>query len=451
MWSNWRKGLSCVIGCCLSFGLLAQIQNSNIQPKQNSPLSRFGLGDPVDQYLISASAMGGLGASWQNPYHLNMLNPASLASLQATAFEGGIYARNSKLQTNEASTTTWGGNLQYLALGFPLRNPINRTLDRQSNTWNAGMVIALQPMTQVGYDIQLVNTSDPELEVTTNSLKGTGGLYRLRWGTGWRYKGLSVGVNAGFLFGKLINSRLVTFDSLSSSLNTEFQDDVSVRGVTWDLGAQYAFEFTELNDKGEKEPTGRRLVLGLYGAPATGFRTETTGLTRRYFGTLLSDTLVNNTLQRGEGRFPLDWTAGLTYQNVNRFLVGVEAGMARWSNYQNDAKPEKLADTWTLKAGLEWVPQYNSYNNYLERVRYRLGGRIGADPRTLDGEQVDYWALTLGVGLPIILPRQQVSFLNIALEGGRLGVPDVYQETYFKISFGFTLNDNSWFFKRKFN
>jgi hypothetical protein len=76
---------------------------------------------------------------------------------------------------------------------------------------------------------------------------------------------------------------------------------------------------------------------------------------------------------------------------------------------------------------------------------------MGTDPRTLDGAQSQFWGVTLGAGFPIILPRQQISFLNIAFEGGRLGVANVLEETYFKISFGFTLNDNSWFFKRKFN
>ena len=41
--------------------------------------------------------------------------------------------------------------------------------------------------------------------------------------------------------------------------------------------------------------------------------------------------------------------------------------------------------------------------------------------------------------------------MNLSFELGQMGVADVLQERYVKLTVGFTLNDNSWFFKRKFN
>jgi hypothetical protein len=52
--------------------------------------------------------------------------------------------------------------------------------------------------------------------------------------------------------------------------------------------------------------------------------------------------------------------------------------------------------------------------------------------------------------LPVILPRQQTSFVNLALEIGRIGADSPIEETYFRLSAGFTLNDNTWFYKRRF-
>ena len=37
-----------------------------------------------------------------------------------------------------------------------------------------------------------------------------------------------------------------------------------------------------------------------------------------------------------------------------------------------------------------------------------------------------------------------------AFEFGRLDTPDAIKENFVKMSLGFTLNDSSWFFKRKF-
>ncbi len=447
-----HRFIGVLTACCLVLTLAGQVQNSNIQPKLNSPLSRFGLGDPVEQYFAAQAALGGMGTAWQDPFHINMLNPASLASLEATAFEGGFTIKRSWLEgANGDTDAIWGGNLQYLALAFPLRNSINTALDRQSNEWNGGMGIVLAPYTQVGYDIQLIDTLTNGVERSTNTLKGTGGTYRLQWGTGFRYKGLSVGANVGFLFGKITNSRLVEFDSLVNSLDTEFQDDLSVRGTTWNFGAQYAIEFNELNEDGDLEASGRRIILGASVGTATNVNTETQQFARRYFGGVISDTLFRETEVLGEGKLPGEFSFGVTYQDRNKFTAGAEFTSSPWSNYENSSKPETFSDTWRVALGAEWIPNASSYNNYWEKVRYRVGFRYGSDPRSLNGEQVDYLALTFGTGLPVILPRQQVSFMNLSFEVGQMGVSDVLQERYVKLTVGFTLNDNSWFFKRKFN
>ena len=451
MSKSWHKIIVVLVLALSSVSAWALIQNSNISPKLNSPLSRFGLGDFIPQYFAATGAMGGLGTALQDPYQINVINPASLASLQATAFAGGLYARNSTYTTPSGEDQAWSGNLQYLALAFPLRNPINRALDRQSDSWNAGMSIALVPQTQVGYNISLVDTESPGIEVSTNTLKGSGGTSKLKWGTGFRYRQLSVGADVGFLFGNLINSRLVDFDSLNGSLNTEFQDEISVRGTTWNFGVQYAFEFKELNREGEMVPNGKKIMVGATFGNEANFNLEGTQFTRRFLSTVVSDTILFAENQAGEGVLPTNYSLGVHFQDVNRLSFGIEYGAAAWSNYRNTLKEEQLRDNYYVAIGGEYIPNFNSYNNYWEKVRYRLGFRYGTDPRTLDGQQVDGYSVTFGFGLPVILPRQQVSFVNTAFEFGRAGVDGVLEENFVRLTFGFTLNDNSWFFKRKFN
>ncbi|WP_020538491.1 hypothetical protein [Lewinella cohaerens] len=447
----WHKIFTVLFLTMFSLSAWSQVQNSNISPKVNSPLSRFALGDFVPQYFSASAGMAGLGAGWQDPYQLNILNPASLASLQSTAFEGGLYARRSKLSSGGIDDVSWGGNLQYLSLGFPLRNAINQALDRKSNDWNAGMSITLIPQTQVGYDIRLIDTLTPGVESSTNTLKGAGGTTKLRWGTGFRYEQLSVGAEIGFLFGNLINSRLVDFDSLEGSLDTEFQDEISFRGTSWTFGAQYAFLFKELNKEGEKVPNGKRIVLGATLSNEADFTMEGTQFTRRYLSSIVSDTIFRNENIRGEGVLPSSYSLGVHFHDLNRLNIGIEYGASAWSNYRNDLKEEQLMDNYYVAIGGEYIPNFNSYNNYWEKIRYRAGFRYGTDPRTLDGQQVEGYSFTLGMGFPVIMPRQQVSFVNTAVELGRAGVDGVLEETFVRLTLGFTLNDNSWFFKRKFN
>jgi hypothetical protein len=434
----------------LGSGLSAQLTNASIRPKINSPFSRYGLGNPVEPYFIASAGMAGLSTAWQDIYHFNPVNPASLASLQSTAFETGMYAQYVSLQGRTAKDNQYGGNLRYLGLAFPLKNPINRALNQQNNDWGVGMGFDLSPMTQVGYDILAV-VNDPELNRVTNVLKGIGGIYKLRWGNAIRYKNLSLGLNVGYLFGELTNSRLVTFDSLSFTLQTEFSDQFSARGWAVDGGLQYAYDFKKTNDAGERVSNGNRIILGLTASPAANFDTESNAYYRRFFGQGVSDTLVYENRAIGSGSLPPQFSFGVSYQKMNQLQLGAEFSRTGWSEYANSAKPEQLSNTWRLAAGLEYIPDYASYKNYWARARYRFGFFYGTDSRSLDGEQALHRAITMGVGMPIVLPRQQVSFMNTALELGKFGVPNVLEETYVKLSVGFTLNDNTWFFKRKFN
>ena len=126
IWNRWL-----IVAVVLALGWnLGIAQNYYIQPKSNSPYSRFGLGDPADPYFAAAAGMAGIGASFNDPSHFNAINPASLGWLQVTAFEVGMYTRYSGLRSGDESSSNWSGNLNYFSLAIPLKNPINQALER---------------------------------------------------------------------------------------------------------------------------------------------------------------------------------------------------------------------------------------------------------------------------------------------------------------------------------
>lgn len=446
----------------LLFGLLvcgqlsAQLESSSdvINPTINSPFSRFGIGDFVDQFFAASGAMAGLSAAFQDPYHINMENPASLASLRATAFEVGLGARYSSWESPTVVDNQWSGNLQYLVLGFPLFNPINEALDRKDGSTGWGMSIALVPYTVVGYDIESQVTDD-NFDVATNVLKGKGGTYRFRWGNAFRYKGFSVGANLNYSFGKLTQNRKVSFDSLLVSYDTEFLDEFSISGVGFDVGLQYRFRIDKSKEDENKATAGQYLTLGVFGNNKNEIRTNSSRYYHRdnlvNYTTDIRDTLLfENDIQENL-TLPAEFSFGLTYEQVNKLKLGVEYSVGSWSQYRNDAKEETLMDTYQFSVGAEYVPNILSYNNYFERVYYRAGFYYGTDPRHVDGSQLKKFGLTFGAGFPIVMPRQQVSFFDISFEIGQFGLNEVLNETYGKLTLGFTLNDNTWFLKRKFN
>lgn len=454
--SNWFKTF-CLIAFTLGVvSLGAQTRSEDLRPKGNSPYSRLALGNYFNQYLTSAAGMGGLSAAYHDPFHLNLMNPASLPNLRSTAFEIGTYAQYTQLKSDEGNDDIWGGNIGYLALGFPLKNRVNEALDRSQSPWDFGMSLALVPYTQVAYDVTVRDIDDDGFKVATNRLKGDGGTYRFQWSNAMQYKGFSVGATLNYNFGKLINNRKVEFDSLAHSFSTEFLDEMSVSGLTWNLGMMYTHDFKEKNDNGTMVPSGKRLIFGAYGHSSQRISTNSSDLYLRsntvsYSPNPVIDTLSNLTDFEQKMTLPAEFAFGVTYQNINKLRIGLEYSLGMWSQYDNPAKPDNLVNNSRFALGLEYRPDATSYNSYSKRMFYRAGFFTGTDPRSVGGEQIGHTGISLGLGFPIIMPRQQLSFFNVSLELGQFGIKDVLQENYARLTLGFTLNDNTWFFKRKFN
>ena len=158
------------------------------QPKDNSPYSRFGIGDIADNNFMASRQMGGLGASFVDQYAINIVNPASLSYLTTASFDIGLHAEYSTLEDREnMSVSRWNGNLNYISLAFPLQNQLNDLLDRKRRDLNFGMAFTLMPYSNVGYDI---SSSFTEEEIGEYDIvyQGSGGTYQFLWSNGVRYK-----------------------------------------------------------------------------------------------------------------------------------------------------------------------------------------------------------------------------------------------------------------------
>ena len=180
------------------------------QTNGNSPYSRFGIGDPVDNNFMHTRMMGSIGTSYIDGYHINIVNPASYASLRATAFDIGLDAKRSTLSNEDNENTAWSGNLQYLSLAFPLGNPLNEILDQKKRKFKLGMAFTLMPNSTVGYNVTSLD-SIAGIGNFERVYAGEGGSYKFLWGNAINYKDFSFGMNLGYLFGKIRYEQNVTF------------------------------------------------------------------------------------------------------------------------------------------------------------------------------------------------------------------------------------------------
>lgn len=442
--------------CGSALSLTAQVSNTTILPKDNSPFSRLGLGDFASPYSTAQNAMGGVGIGIIESNIYNPSNPASLAYISNTSFEAAINLKNSSWKSSTGATNTlWSGNLQYLALGFPLRNPINLALENRQPDFSWGMNLNLRPYTTIGYDVEVQGTID-EFGDYTNYLKGTGGTYQLNWANGWRYKNLSFGLNTAYFFGKSTNSRRVSLDDFGLyAYSTEFLDEYSVSGFQFKAGLQYVIKLDkDIERDAARNAERRRIIIGATVDNKANFNTNVSKFyTRDNYGLreFEYDTITNISDLRLTGTLPMSYGFGVTYENINKIKISAEYNASNWSTYQNEAKPDQLMDSYRAAIGAEWIPNASSFTGGPERWRYRIGAYTGKDPRSYNGIQLENSGVTLGVGIPIITPRQAMSFVHVAVEAGQISAGDLLKHNYVQASLGFSLNDNTWFFKRKFN
>lgn len=432
------------------------------QIQDNSPYSRFGLGDLNSPTLSANSAMGGLTAAYNSIYYLNPSNPATYSVLRYTSFETGMDATFSRLVSGDEQLNKQTGGLSYFALGFPLLNPLNRMTKKKDFPFDWGASFGLVPHSRVAYNIESTSS-----EVFVDDLKrystGKGQRYKLYFGTGFRYKGLSGGFNANYLFGKITRELFVDFQNPVAYLNDISTSNINTSGWYWDLGLQYQYTLNKLSNPLEerKRRNKTHLILGATMTPGTNVSLsgeDALGRTRDSYANYESvrensnfaydDTIYNNVVD-DVMRLPSSFGLGITIKKDSRFTIGAEYSITNWQEYENAVSSETLTNTWRGAFGIEITPNERSLD-FLQKVSYRAGAHYATDPRTIDDQQLTNYGVTLGFGLPIVLPRGVPSFVNVGFELGRQGNPDLLQETYFKTSLSFTFNDNTWFYRRKY-
>ena len=160
-----------------------------------------------------------------------------MASLRATAFDVSVFTEFSNLTQGDVSNTSFGGNLEYISLAFPTRNPYTDIFERKDNDFKHALGFSLIPHTVVGYNINTTETLEDFGEINTNYV-GSGGTYKFIVSNGAKYKNFSAGLNLGYLFGKINYSRDIEF-SLLNAYNLEYETNYSISGFVWNSGFLY--------------------------------------------------------------------------------------------------------------------------------------------------------------------------------------------------------------------
>ncbi|HHH52519.1 MAG TPA: hypothetical protein ENK91_02585, partial [Bacteroidetes bacterium] len=303
------------------------------QPKENSPYSRYGLGDPVDNSFTYYQSSG-LAGAFYNPYQINIVNPASYGYLRATSFEIGLYGKYSNLSSNSNSDNVFSGNIGYISLGMPLINPINDLLEKKVRKYDIGLTFTLMPNTNVGFNV----VSDQEVEgigTVRKSYKGTGGTYKAMTGLGARYKNFSLGFNLGYFLGKINYDRQILFPELNNPFSNDYHTDFSSNGFTYNVGAIYNVILNKNELKENENAKHRKLIFGVYGNTKTSFKSKGTILNTTEIKDIISpsdtrDTVYFDDKLAGTGTLPMNFGGSIIYNEKGKYIFGVDYSRTLW-------------------------------------------------------------------------------------------------------------------------
>lgn len=450
----------------LAFFALFLLNNFSINAQDNSPYSRYGIGDLHPTTHILNRGMAGLSAAYADQLALNFTNPASyssLYSLQEARSKKSAYGRmlldvglnfdNRTLRepNNPQKFTAPNSYFSYLQMGIPLRK-------------NWGMVLGLRPVSKISYDVfRRERLVDPgtglPIDSAVTEFQGNGGTYFVNTGTGYMIKNFSIGINAGYLFGKKDYSTQRTLFNDSVSYNRSNHQTRSTYGdLFFNLGMQYRIDL-------DKEKT-KYFQLGAYGNLKQKLNSRRDVIRETFtkhpdLGQFRQDSVSETLDVKGIVNYPSGLGVGFLFEQIADvkqagYLFGVDFVQNNWDDYRFNGELDSVRSNWQIKIGGQIRPSLKEAK-YKNLMAYRAGFFFGDDYIHL-GQKLPVVGITAGFSLPIANLkdasrrfRTQYSVVNISLEYIKRGTKDhALKENLFRISAGFSLSD-FWFYKKKYD
>jgi hypothetical protein len=320
-------------------------------------------------------------------------------------------------------------NFRYFSLSWPVTK------------W-LGMGAGIQPFSDMGYEVGYSEVTEGVGNVYY-SYQGEGTTSKAFYGASISpFKGLSVGANVNYIFGRLNKNTTVAFDNadlfyISKTEGTRLRDFTLTYGFQYDLELKKD-QFLTLGVTFEKQ-SDLTVLHRLF-----SYKSITIGSSN------LTDTLQYIPEGKDKIKLPSTFGVGLSYNRINKLEINADYYHAGWGNSTFlGQKDELITNQNRISAGFEYIPEALSIRSYLQRVRYRAGIHQESSYLMLNNKQIKEFGISFGAGFP--LPKSKSS-ANFAIELGKKGTinDNLVRENYMKLSLYLNLYDY-WFVKRKFD
>ncbi len=393
------------------------------QEGTTSPYSFYGIGIQKFRGTAENRSMGGIGV-FSDSIHLNLQNPAAYADLKLVNYSLGGSFKSSRQKTETDSHNSSTTSLDYLAIGVPMGK--------------FGMGFGLLPYTSVGYDFY------SELPDGRTQYYGHGGLNKAFLSLAYQVTPeLSIGVDANYNFGKIENTATTQKNDLQ--YGTRVFNSSELRGFNFNFGAMYKRMISD-----QLEISGSATY-----SPGTNFKSENF---RRVASVSVHPTGIYTVDEREvdvadtDFTFPAQLTFGVGLSKPKKWGLGAEYTNQQTSSFTNRLFTQdnvSYSNASKFRLGGFYIPNYNSFGSYFQRLSYRAGVRFEQTGLSVEGHDIDEFGISFGIGFPV---GRLFSNINVGFEVGQRGTTDygLIQENFFNTFLSFSLNDR-WFEKRLYD
>lgn len=394
----------------------------------NTPYSMYGYGVLGDRATSMQRQMGGVGYAMQSGRQVNVMNPASYASIDSLTFLFDMGADISFLWSKDQydRDKSIGGGLEYITMQFPISKYM-------------GMSIGMVPLTQVGYSF------GSDIKFGTRQNQGTGGINQAYAGISGKIGGFSIGANISYDFGTIQNDVYATPSSAGQSL---FEHIMEIRDWNVLIGAQYRQNIGRFN----------AVTAGVTYSPKKTFHGNTWLTLQDLNSSSTPDTISIGSMKK-HYYSPQSFGFGLAYthERVHRIVVEADFTWQQWSKAKFSEMLDEagqvvfqgshFSDRRKFALGAEYT--HNIRGSYLERMPFRLGGFYTQDYLRIDGNSMKEYGVSLGTAFTA---PQSKTMINFGFEWRhRMSSPvNLLTENFFSIMLGVNFNE-LWFYKRRIN
>ena len=412
----------------ISIVLLILVVVTNVHSQNNaSPYSIIGIGDIEKGHFDRTTGMGYAGVALSSERSIFSINPASYSALQDKFFNAETSVRYKGVSYSgnaiTSGTNSFSSDLVSKKIIFAIK---------VKPRW--GLSFGLLPYSTSNYSFAAKKSLQGTSLTTDAAYQGSGSLNQAYIAGGYRLaKGLSLGIQAGYLFGQQQQEETVVSGLGSGSLYTK--KNVYINNSIFTAGLQYNY------------PVSKKLNIAI-GATASNKTTLDAS-----YSLLVQDgtqTIENiDHYKSSDFTLPMTFTTGIAAIYKNKYTFAVDYNHQDWNATHYVGSSYTLVNSDRVSAGFEYSKKFTYLDHQYEKSFFQAGVFYSNSYLKMNGQQLKDYGATIGAGFHAMRSGLGVQG---ALEIGTRGTTanGLIRENYTQFTLTLLYRD-FWFGKRKYD